>query len=123
MGDLRNSEFNTSSSFTTSGLTVGQTYRIEFLVHQYILNSTQRNMQIYFGSDATGTSTGSFNAALSTGTLATFNFKADTTSQAFFVPGLASNRSTINGVVLSVPEPSSALLGGLGLLALLRRRR
>jgi hypothetical protein len=30
---------------------------------------------------------------------------------------------TNGGFFLSVPEPSTALLGGIGLLALLRRRR
>lgn len=34
------------------------------------------------------------------------------------------SRLTLNGIsVLAIPEPSSALLGGLGMLALLRRRR
>lgn len=37
--------------------------------------------------------------------------------------GAAGNDFVINGTVTAVPEPSSALLGGLGLLALLRRRR
>jgi len=37
---------------------------------------------------------------------------------------LASGGPLLSGVVVhSVPEPSAALLGGLGLLALLRRRR
>lgn len=38
--------------------------------------------------------------------------------------GFLDNNSIANGIILSqVPEPSSALLGGLGVLALLRRRR
>lgn len=35
----------------------------------------------------------------------------------------ASNFLVLNGLQLSVPEPSAALLGGLGMLILLRRRR
>ena len=30
---------------------------------------------------------------------------------------------SLNAVIVAVPEPRAALLGGLGLLALLRRRR
>lgn len=45
---------------------------------------------------------------------------ADVTS----VEGTNLNAITISGVTFdSIPEPSAALLGGLGLLALLRRRR
>ena len=35
----------------------------------------------------------------------------------------AIDNLSINGTFTAVPEPSAALLGGLGLLALLRRRR
>lgn len=39
-------------------------------------------------------------------------------------PGLASPNSFVNGVVLTaIPEPSAALLGAIGALGLLRRRR
>jgi hypothetical protein len=37
--------------------------------------------------------------------------------------GFALDNITLEGTVTAIPEPSAALLGGLGLLALLRRRR
>jgi hypothetical protein len=126
MGDLIATAQTTGTGiFTANGLTVGETYRIEFLAHQDINSSTLRNMQIHFGSDATGTGTGFFSVGQTTGQIATFDFTADAITQDFFFrsSGVTNARAVLNGVVLSVPEPSAALLGGLGLLVLLRRRR
>lgn len=47
---------------------------------------------------------------------------ADTTTNNSHAPNLFQN-ITLDGEVVVIPEPSAALLGGLGLLALLRRRR
>jgi MYXO-CTERM domain-containing protein len=46
-----------------------------------------------------------------------------TTSLNYFMPTAGRGPSVAGITVQSVPEPSAALLGGLGLLALLRRRR
>jgi len=123
MGDLIATGQNSSGIFTASGLTVGQTYRIEFLSHQDINNATQRNMEIHFGSSSSGTGTGVMSVGAADGYLATFNFTADAVTQDFFFRSGQNTRAVLNGVVLSVPEPSAALLSALGLLALLRRRR
>jgi hypothetical protein len=54
-------------------------------------------------------------------------FTADSTSQSLQLSGALSATDgypQINALQLrTIPEPSSALLGGLGLLALFRRRR
>lgn len=47
---------------------------------------------------------------------------ADDTTSNSHAPNLFQN-ITLNGEVAVIPEPSTALLGGLGMLALLRRRR
>jgi hypothetical protein len=62
--------------------------------------------------------------------LVTGTFTADSTSQSFsnevFNASNVSQGSQFNALTLyqtAVPEPSAALLGGLGMLALLHRRR
>jgi autotransporter-associated beta strand protein len=72
--------------------------------------------------DFTTTSTGDFDSVVSTG------FYAGTWSKSGDVWSLTDEGQTLNfsevtGNLVVVPEPRAALLGGLGLLALLRRRR
>lgn len=81
------------------------------------------------GSGTTRTSTTSgFNGTAATFDLTSFSNVSTITFQIRFADNLNENGKltriddfTLNGTV--VPEPSAALLGGLGLLALLRRRR
>jgi hypothetical protein len=81
------------------------------------------------GSNTTRTSTTSgFNGTAATFDLTSFSDVSSITFQIRFADNLDQNGKltriddfTLNGTV--VPEPSTALLGGLGMLALLRRRR
>jgi MYXO-CTERM domain-containing protein len=50
-------------------------------------------------------------------------FTADSTSQSFSITGTEPTYSALVIGVQTVPEPSAALIGGLGMLGLLRRRR
>ena len=72
-----------------------------------------------------------FRATWGDGLLVTGTFVADASTQRFTVHarepgGVLLAGGQLNALTLyqtAVPEPSAALLGGLGLLALLRRRR
>jgi hypothetical protein len=70
---------------------------------------------------------GIYNVNWGSGLLVTGTFTASATTQAFTVETFQAGDSKgglVNALVLNtVPEPHAALLGGLGLLALLRRRR
>jgi hypothetical protein len=58
------------------------------------------------------------------GQFAIGTFTADATTQTLYMETINIAQSHINAYQIRlIPEPSSALLGGLGLLALLRRRR
>jgi hypothetical protein len=71
------------------------------------------------GGDATNTNSGR-------GHFVTGTFTANATTQDFLFTDTSPTQSTtlLNAFQLrAIPEPSAALLGGLGMLALLRRRR
>jgi hypothetical protein len=120
-----------ASTVNLTGLTSGYTYRVQVLVYDGrgdvgIPGRTVRFDGINQGQYANGIA----NVTWGNGLLVTGTFTADSTSQAFtieaFTSGGASRGGQLNALTLyqtAVPEPSSALLGGLGMLALLRRRR
>jgi len=112
---------------TVSGLDAGKSYQLQFLVgdprtaYPYSntvtafdsSSNTATAVQSY-GSATTGDEFGMLTAVVSGST--SFKFRA--------FKGASAGGPGISGLVVhSVPEPSTALLGGLGLLALLRRRR
>lgn len=108
---------------TISGLSIGQQYRIQMLHHQVATAGT-RDMEVHFGTLGTDPGSGAFSAAGNNGRIVTITFDATATSQSFFIRAGGNDRTVLNGAVLfAVPEPSAALLGGLGVLAMLRRRR
>ena len=116
----------TSTTISLSGLTDGQAYRLQcFFVDDRSSNYTQSGT---LGDLDMGTASAVFtrgNAGTKTsGNTIYGNFTADSDGiQEFTVNG---NLQMLTGYVLTttpIPEPSAALLGGLGMLALLRRRR
>ena len=112
----------TAMPVTLSGLTVGQDYKVQFWVADYRSYPNNRTETITAGN--TSGTLAYLNGG--SGTYVIGNFTADGTgSQTFTMLG---NESTqINALQLrSVPEPNTAILAGLGglaLFAILRRRR
>jgi hypothetical protein len=122
-GDYQDS--GNTGSIVYTGLTVGKTYEFQFLVNDSRGCCDGRSEVLTAGNSVTVTPY----ATGGDGTLGTFvngTFTADATSQTITV-GPGSGNQQINGVVLiQTPEPSTLMLGGLGLVGLLvavRRRR
>lgn len=120
-----------------SGLTFGQDYTFQFIVADSRAGGTDgRVVQIFGGTNGgasvTGTSTqlryayeGQEQYAVISAT-----FTADASGKAAFIPrafspdGTTTVGTQVNAIhIMTVPEPSIALLSGLGVLGLLRRRR
>ena len=114
-----------------TGLDAGKSYQLQFLfgdartAWKYIATvsvsdnlsptpNTASTSALTYGGSALGDEFAMLTAVVSGSTSFTFTAPRGTGSGSPGISGL---------VVHSVPEPSAALLGGLGLLALLRRRR
>lgn len=108
MGDLSVSAGGVTMTVTLSDLTIGQDYRLQMFHHQHIDGANKRRTTVYFGNQATGTSSGVMDAGLSQGYISTTIFKADATTQLFtFVTLSGSTRSVINGATLfEMPAPA-----------------
>ncbi|MFU8894641.1 MAG: PEP-CTERM sorting domain-containing protein [Luteolibacter sp.] len=123
-GDIaRDFLFNNGTiSFTFTGLAASQEY--EFLTYAYDANGTTGNTgSWYVGSITSENLQHTWNTATNVSTPFTLTGTSNASGelQIFVVAG-GNNRA--NGFeIVQIPEPSTALLGGLGLLALLRRRR
>jgi hypothetical protein len=114
----------TPASVTLSGLTVGKEYTVQFFVADY------RNEDLGWGASynrnetiTSGNTSGALNYLNNPTGPASFvvgTFTADAATQVF---DFTANQSAQINAINVIPEPSAALLGGLGLLALLRRRR
>lgn len=113
------------TTLTLSNLTINQQYLIQIWTADYRGGIDDRQQTITAGSGTSGILKWGNNATPG-GSFVIGTFTADNTTQAFnFVPANPpAGSTTINAMQLrAVPEPSAALLGGLGMLALLRRRR
>jgi hypothetical protein len=120
---------DTVGTINLTGLTLGQQYRIQALVYDGRGVTTGRAVQfdgVSLGRYANGVS----NVSWGPGLLVTGLFTASATTQSFTQAVFENTTYTVNKgqtmnalTLYAVPEPSSALLGGLGMLALLRRRR
>jgi hypothetical protein len=119
-----------TATFTLNGLTVGQQYELQFWVadyRQFPPNTYARSLTLtagntsgaltYLQTDGSGLNLGSISGSYILGT-----FTADNSLQTITIT--AGDSVQLNALQLrAIPEPSAALLGGLGMLALLRRRR
>jgi MYXO-CTERM domain-containing protein len=108
-----------AATITLSGLTEDNEYYVQFF-------SSAPDANILSNSKLTseGVDSPLFGNHAGGGTkfiIATFT--ADSASQSFTLAGTEPTYSALVIGVQPVPEPSAALLGGLGLLGLLRRRR
>lgn len=120
---------DTVGTIELTGLIVGQQYRIQALVYDGRGVTTGRAVQ-FDGVSLGQYANGVINVSWGPGLLATGTFTADAVSQSFTQAVFANTSYTVNRgqtlnalTLYAVPEPSAALLGGLGMLALLRRRR
>ena len=117
-----------TATISFSGLTANTEYT--FTIYSHNQGSFQQFHTFYEGDIGTGTNLGSFittfnpSAVPPNPALAEISFDLTTNNSGEVLITMAANadRLTINGFSV-VPEPSATLLGSLGLLGLLRRRR
>lgn len=113
----------TSSTITFSNLTMGQKYLLQFWVADNRFPSSNLNRTLTLTADGdTASPSLSFAFASIPGQSIIGTFTASATTQNFTVN--SDQDAVWNAMQLrAIPEPSAALLGGLGMLCLLRRRK
>lgn len=119
-----------SSTVNLSGLTNGHTYRIQALVYDGRGSAGITGRTVSFDGINQGQyANGINNVTWGNGLLVTGTFVADSSSQSFSVEAFSGSTSVggqLNAITLyqtAIPEVSSFVLGSLGMLTLLRRRR
>lgn len=104
----------------------GQAYRVQLLIFDGRGDQTGRTIKVD-NSDMGQYANGVSGVTWGPGLLVTGTFTADATAQAFTLEtfaGVTPGGPQLNGLILqAVPEPSSALMGGLCVIGLLNRRR
>lgn len=115
---------STNAQIDLNGFTVGQKYLVQFVIADTRSFANGATVSLQGVSGVTGNST-SAQYAYQTGEYLVVNaeFTADSASTAWksITGGTGEQINAIR--IVAIPEPSAALLGGLGMLALLRRRR
>lgn len=101
---------------TDANATFGSWFRVELQLNGGMVNATQTHFSV--GTDWTQITTSYVTTAADIGKTVGMSFGTDGG-----VGGNPSYSYMDNAGLTTVPEPRAALLGGLGLLALLRRRR
>lgn len=130
LGELGGYGFSMSTAIT--GLTIGNNYAVEFYASERdgITAGTSFSASVDTTVPATLTVTEAslptVVSGLSNYVKQTLTFTATATSHTFTLSNTGTG-ATGNGFLVDnvsvIPEPSAALIGGLGMLALLRRRR
>ncbi len=107
----------TSATISLSGLTIGTAYRVQVFASSVTANSFD-TMSVS-GSPTFGTH------ASGAGRYALGTFTADATSQALSVSAGTGDTAVVNALTVGavVPEPTSAVFGGLTVAGLIARRR
>jgi hypothetical protein len=116
---------NGTATINLSGLTEGQEYQLQFWVADFRAPNDPVRSETLTAGNTSGTLT-FLNAAAGNATYIIGTFTAGTGgTQTITMTGTDSGQNVqVNAFQLrAIPEPSAALLGGLGMLALLRRRR
>ena len=117
-----------SNTISLSGFTVGQEYLVQFVLADTRNDSGIPGRTITIegtSANISGQNSTAYTFAYTTGEfgVVTAKFTPSVGDTAFtFTPNMGSG-TQINAIQVLVPEPSAALLGALGLLGLLRRRR
>ncbi len=126
-GFTNNPDSAVAATLTFSGLTLGSQYLLQYWVADYRSFPNDRNLTLTGGANTSGQLLyldGDSSVSNIHGSYVIGTFIADATTQVITVN---SNDSTMMQAVqlrtIPIPEPSAALLGGIGLLALLRRNR
>ena len=116
--DSHTGTFGGTGTITLSGLVDGTQYQIQFFASTNGANDLQS--QTITGGAGTSAAFGTHGAGVGKTLLGTFTASGSTQ-----VLTIQNGEPTANALTIGtlVPEPSSVLLGGLGLLGLLRRRR
>ena len=120
----------TAGTFNITGLTDGNTYRVQALVFDGRGTTAGRTVS-FDGFDQGAYANGVVNVTWGSGLLVTGTFVADAATQDFTIEafngatsvGGQLNALTVFETATAVPEPSSTALLGLGGLALILRRR
>jgi hypothetical protein len=108
-----------------AGFTIGQEYLVQFIVADSRGGSGGRTMQIDgYSSNIVNQDSAVYQYAFADSRYAVVTARFVANEQNFQFRPLAAGSLQLNGVqILTIPETSTTLLGGLGALALLRRRR
>lgn len=121
---------NSNNTITLSTLEIGKIYSFQIFEadNRTAYDIAGSTIRLTNGANVYNT-TQTFGGNTSSGLVINGLFTADAVTQSFNLNKIGSNGTTVNEFQVNafqlrqVPEPSSALLGGLGFLALLRRRR
>lgn len=114
------------SSLDLSGFTLGQEYLIQFILADTRGGAEGRTITIDgLSANIASQDSTAYQFAHPNGNFAvvTARFVANESSFSF-APNVSGGGTQLNAInIMTIPEPSAAILGGIGMLALLRRRR
>lgn len=114
---------NTNGVVELRGLTLAQDYLIQFVFADTRYVGGQMQVQAISGVSGNSTTT-TYSSTAGQYLVVNAQFKADTADTVWVPSANSGTGEQLNAIrILTIPEPSVALLGGFGLLALLRRRR